>query len=82
MVALRKFGVPKSPPFLAELQSDSVCAIVMNMFRSSSGEEHAFSWFRNAVICEIASSLDWLITSWRQLDGLRDPECFLRMCKA
>ena len=67
---------PKFPPFLAELQSLSVWAIVVNISIIASVPvclAHSSSWVRIAVICWIASSLDCVITSQRQLEGRRDP---------
>ena len=73
---------PRSPPFWAELQSLSELAIWANncviascplLFNTS------INCVRNAWICAVASSFDWVMLSLRQLAGRRDPLCFLNM---
>mmetsp|Transcript_6713 Transcript_6713/g.12190 ORF Transcript_6713/g.12190 Transcript_6713/m.12190 type:complete len:217 (-) Transcript_6713:257-907(-) len=73
--------LPRSPPFLAEPQSECSLANSWNFFRRSAESTRA-SFARKPAKNSAASSELQVIRSWRQDEGLREPLCLRMMCNA
>mmetsp|Transcript_37278 Transcript_37278/g.118640 ORF Transcript_37278/g.118640 Transcript_37278/m.118640 type:complete len:222 (-) Transcript_37278:477-1142(-) len=76
---------PRSPPFLAELQSECARASSSNFRRREPqplGPPSGASCSRKPARKAAASSRLQVIAGWRQEEGRRQSRCFRRMCKA
>eukprot|EP00568_Trieres_chinensis_P005484 CAMPEP_0183310050 /NCGR_PEP_ID=MMETSP0160_2-20130417/28567_1 /TAXON_ID=2839 ORGANISM="Odontella Sinensis, Strain Grunow 1884" /NCGR_SAMPLE_ID=MMETSP0160_2 /ASSEMBLY_ACC=CAM_ASM_000250 /LENGTH=223 /DNA_ID=CAMNT_0025474193 /DNA_START=556 /DNA_END=1224 /DNA_ORIENTATION=- len=72
---------PKSPPLLADEQSDSVRANSSNVARSSLGSDNdSCRIWMSSLSSSLAFSSVSVIRGFLQLAGLRLPRCFLSMC--
>mmetsp|Transcript_126972 Transcript_126972/g.353633 ORF Transcript_126972/g.353633 Transcript_126972/m.353633 type:complete len:218 (+) Transcript_126972:108-761(+) len=76
---------PRSPPFLAELQSECALASSSNFFRKEPqplGPPSGANCCRSPAMNDAASSRVQVMTGCRQEDGFLDSLCLRKMCSA